>query len=153
MRKVKDIMNKAVITVAPGTPIRDIAMTLADNHLTGLPVVDNGKVVGIVTEADLVTREANIHMPTFIQILDGTLFLGNAQAMNEEMEKIAAKTAQNVMSHPVITVSEDADIHELATTMLEEHANPVPVLDEKDQLVGVVSRSDLVKLIAEGIEA
>ena len=153
MKKVSDIMNKAVITVAPKTPIRDIALAMYDNKLTGLPVVEGTKIVGMVTEADLVSREANVHMPTYIQILDGTLFLDNPAAVKQELEKIAAKTANHIMTHPVETVSQEMDIHELATFMLEKHANPVPVVDAEGQLVGIVSRSDLVKLIASGLEA
>jgi CBS domain-containing protein len=148
MRKVKDIMTKEVISVTPETKVKDIADAMLNAHLTGVPVVENEQVVGIITDEDLVASEGNIHVPTFIQILDGTLFLGNPDKMREEMEKITAKTAKELMSENVTTASPETDVHELATVMMDSGANPVPVVDGDGKLVGIVSRADIIHLIA-----
>lgn len=149
MRKVKDIMTSSVIKVHRDTPIRDIAAAMYENDLTGVPVMKGSEVVGIITEADLVAKEANIHMPQFIQILDGALYLDNPKKVEEELEKIRARYAEEIMTKDVVTVQEESDVHELATLMVDRHVNPVPVVNGKNELTGIVSRADLVKLIAE----
>ncbi len=148
MRKVKDIMTKEVVSVTPSTTVADIADVMFNSHLTGVPVVENEEVVGIITDKDLVASEANIHMPTFIQILDGTLYLDNPNKAKEEFAKITAKTARELMNEDVTLASPETDVHELATLMLDTEANPVPVVDENQKLVGIVSRADIIHLIA-----
>ena len=148
MRKVKDIMTREVVSVTPDARVADIADVMVNSKITGLPVVEKGEVIGIITENDFVASEANIHMPTYIQILDGVLYLDNPDKMKEELGKMAAKTARELMSEDVVEISPEADIHELATLMRETGANPIVVLDDNKKLVGIVSRADILHLIA-----
>lgn len=148
MRKVKNIMTKEVISVTPETKVADIADAMLNAKLTGVPVVENEKVVGIITDKDLVASEANIHTPTFIQILDGTLYLDNPSMMKKELAKITAKTARELMTREVTVAYPETDVHELASLMLDSGANPIPIVDEKEKLVGIVSRADIIHIIA-----
>lgn len=148
MRKVKDIMTKEVVFVTPETPVKVIAGALINANLTGVPVVEDGEVIGLITDEDLVASEGNIHVPTFVQILDGTLFLDNPEKMKQEMEKITAKTARELMNENFTTASPETDVHDLATLMEDTHANPIPVISEARKLIGIVSRADIIHLIA-----
>ncbi len=148
MRKVKDIMTKEVISVTPETKVKDIADAMLNSHLTGVPVVENEEVVGVITDEDLVASEGNIHVPTFVQILDGALFLDSPAKVKEELGKITAKTARELMNEEFTTAGPETDVHELATLMEDTHANPIPVIDDNRKLVGIVSRADIIHLIA-----
>lgn len=144
--KVKEIMTKNVVVVSPQTPIYEVAAELYYNGFTGLPVVEGNKVVGIITEADLVMQNAKIPMPTFINLLDSFLYLENPREVEQRLHKILGKTAAEVMTREVITIEPDAKIEDLAMLFTEKHINPVPVV-KNDKLVGIVSRADLVKLL------
>jgi CBS domain-containing protein len=144
--KVSDIMTKNVIVIAPDTPVSKIAEILYKNDFTGVPVVDGDKVVGIVTEADLVMRNSKIHMPTYIQLLDSVIYLESPKHLEEELHKILGLTAKEIMTTQVATIDPDSSIEDLATLITDNHINPVPVC-KKGKLSGIVSRADLVKLL------
>jgi CBS domain-containing protein len=145
-RRVSDIMTKSVLVIASDTPVNNIAEMLYKNNLTGVPVVEGDKVIGIVTEADLVMRNTKIHMPTYIQLLDSFLYLESPKHLDEELHKILGTTAKEIMTSQVITISPDAKIEDLATLITDNHINPVPVC-KNNKIVGIVSRADLVKLL------
>lgn len=147
--KVSDIMSSKVVSVNPDTTVRDVARLLVDNAIDGAPVVNaSGRVIGVVTESDLIVRNANLHFPRFLQILDARIFVENPRHFEEETRKMLGTTAADVMSSPAIVVGPDDDIEQAATLMLEKHVHALPVV-ASGKLVGIVSRSDLVKLMAE----
>ncbi|HNT30671.1 MAG TPA: CBS domain-containing protein [bacterium] len=144
---VKDIMSTQVITVKPETPVKEIAQLLVDNDIKGVPVVDDSSgVIGVITECDLILQNAKLHIPTFIQILDGVFPLGQKET-EEELRRIVGATADDVMSHPAIVIAPDATVDDLASLMWERKVNPVPVVED-GKLVGIVSRADIVRLLA-----
>jgi CBS domain-containing protein len=144
--KVKDIMTKNVIIVSPETPINKVAEELYKNGFTGVPVVEGNKLVGIITEADLVMQKAKIHFPQYVQILDSFLYLENPGKIELEMHKVLGAKAEEVMNPDVYTIDADASVEELVDLITTHHLNPVPVV-KNDKLVGIVSRADLVKLL------
>lgn len=153
--KVRDVMTTEVVIVRPETPVDEIAHLLSQHNISGVPVVDEqGAVVGIVTELDLVLRNARLHMPTFIQILDAQIFLETPAHYNERLRHMLGTQAGDVMTSPAVTILPDAELEELADLMVERRVNPVPVVDADGQLVGIVSRADIVRLMArrEGTE-
>ncbi len=155
MKKVSDIMTSDVISVTPDVKVAQIARLLVDNHLTGVPVVDeHGIVLGIITEEDLIVRVAKLHVPEFVSLLGAIVYLGSEKKLDEEVMKVLATTAGDLVHTEKTTsaedcIGQDASIETLATLMLERNVNPVPVIDHASKLVGIVSRSDLVKQIAE----
>lgn len=155
MKKVSDIMTSDVISVTPDVKVAQIARLLVDNHLTGVPVVDeHGIVLGIITEEDLIVRVAKLHVPEFVSLLGAIVYLGSEKKLAEEVTKVLATTAGDLVHAEKMTsaedcIGQDATIETLATLMLERNVNPVPVIDHASKLVGIVSRSDLVKQIAE----
>lgn len=144
---VFDIMTQEVAFVTPEMPVREVARILVEYGISGVPVVENGKVIGIVTEEDLVMRSAIVDMPHFFSIFDSVFYLGKRHEFDEEMHKILATQARDLMTDKVVTISQDAPVQELATLMIKKEVNPVPVVNSTHELVGIVSRSDLVRLM------
>ncbi len=144
--KVSDIMTKDVLVVAPETPVFKVAEILYNNGYTGITVVQGDKVVGIVTEADLVMQNTKLHMPSYIQLLDSFLYLENPKHIEEELHKILGTRAEAIMTHQVVTIEPEATIEDLATLITDHHINPVPVV-KNEKLLGIVSRADLVRLL------
>lgn len=146
--KVSDIMTQPAIWVMPDTKVEEIARLLVEHNISGVPVVDDaGRVVGIVTETDLVVRNAELHFPRFLQILDSILYLESPKHFEEELRRMLATVAREVMSSPVIVVGPDDPLERAATLMVEKRVNPIPVVKD-GKLVGIISRSDIVRLMA-----
>ncbi len=144
---VGDIMTREVVSVAPETPVAAIARLLYQYKISGVPVVRDGKIVGIVTEEDLIMRDAIIKEPHVISILDSVFYLGNKREFDEEMRHHLATTASELMTDSVHTVPESATVEQLASLMIKHEINPVPVVDAAGHLSGIVSRADLVRLM------
>ncbi|MDO8672122.1 MAG: CBS domain-containing protein [Dehalococcoidia bacterium] len=150
--KVEEIMTRDVLTVRTDTPVGDVARILVEKDLTGVPVVDEaGRVVGLIEEKDLIVKDARLHFPSYITILDSIVYLGGTKHFEEELRKFLATTASEIMDQDPKVVTPESEISDLATLMVEEDANPVPVVKDH-KLVGIVSRADLVKLLAREIE-
>ncbi|HDS11304.1 MAG TPA: CBS domain-containing protein [Candidatus Wirthbacteria bacterium] len=146
--KVSQIMTKDVITVSLETSVGDVARILVKYDIKGVPVINEQReVLGIITECDLILQNAKLHIPSFIQILDGVLMVG-AKKSEEELKKIVGSIAREVMTSPAIVVPPDMEIADLSTLMWEKKINPVPVVED-GHLVGIVSRADIVRLLAE----
>lgn len=145
---VQQIMRTDVQTVPPDATIATIAKLMADHHLAGLPVVENGEVIGIVTEADLIQRQVDVDVPTTYPFWDAIFVADAGRDFDEEMRKVLAVSARELMTAPVINIRQSASLSQLATLILDEKVNPVPVLDDDYTLVGIVARADLVRMIA-----
>lgn len=144
--KISEIMNKKVLTCSEDTSVKEVAKILVDNHLTGIPVVRKKELVGIVTEADLIMQKAKLHIPSYIQLLNSFLYLEDPNEVEEELTKILATKAGELMTKDVVTVDPDYSVEDVASLIEEEHINPVPVV-KGERLVGIVSRADIVKLL------
>lgn len=146
--QVKDIMTKQVITANEKMPVFELAELLFDKNLTGMPVVDEEKhVVGIVTEYDLLSREEHIHIPSFMKLWGQLKVAGDKKhKIKREINKILSLKVGDIMTRPVVSVSEETKVAEAARIFADEHINPLPVVDENGVLVGIVSRADIVKL-------
>jgi len=146
--QVQDIMTRDVVAVQPGTAVTAVARLFREHAISGMPVVDEeGKVVGIITELDLIARHARPHFPSYVAFLDSIIYLESTKRYRESMRHILATTAGELMSAPVHTVSPDMDVQDLAGMMVEHRWNPFPVLDEGGRMVGIVSHTDMLKLI------
>jgi CBS domain-containing protein len=145
---VADLMRIDVPTLSPDDSIAVVARRLADSGLPGLPVVENGKIIGIITEADVVTREAVVDVPAPTAFFDAILSADVGRDFGEDFRRVVAMTARELMSHPVYNILSTATLEQVATLMIDKRVNPVPVVDNNHSLVGIVSRSDLVRVIA-----
>ena len=148
-RRVGDIMISEVIKVHPETRVSQIARLMISHNVSGLPVVDDqDRVVGVVTELDMIVRNTRFKLPTFFMILDSIIYLETPQHFRERLEHTLGTTAKEIMSEPAITVTPDTSLEELAELMVERRMNPIPVV-EADRLVGIVSRTDIIRQMVQ----
>ena len=142
----KDIMTKEVITASPDDDVEKVARLLAEHQISGMPVVDQEqRVVGMISEADVVLREKRVDPPRYTEILGAVLYLESPKKFFEELKKVIALEVQELMSPTVYSVDEDAGIDEVARILVEKKVNRVPVLDKEQRLVGLITRQDILK--------
>ncbi|MEL7566218.1 MAG: CBS domain-containing protein [Dehalobacterium sp.] len=150
--QAKDVMSKEVITVNKNTPIQEIAKTLIDHHISGVPVVDNDhNLIGIVTEGDLLHQETAPRLPGVFSILGGFIYFNGVERYQDDFKKLSATKAEEIMTSDVITVREDMDVHDIAAIFVNKNINRVPVLRNK-KLIGIVSRADILKALLQNHE-
>jgi CBS domain-containing protein len=145
----RDIMTAPVITVGPDLTVKDLAALFREKRIGGVPVVSDGKLVGIVTEGDLMALDADIQFPHWFELFDSIIYLGSQKKFKEQLEKAAAANVEQLMTHrdKVETVGPDEPARTAATLMSKHHFDRVPVVDEDDTLVGLITRHDIMKLI------
>ena len=149
--RVADVMTRDVLMVAPETSVQDVARLLWSRGISGVPVVDAADtLVGIVSELDLLVRNANLHIPQYLRVLDVMITIGNRHEFDEEMRRALGATAADVMTAEVFTVEPQTDLADAATLMLDKDVNRLPVV-EQGRLVGIISRADFVRLLAQDI--
>jgi CBS domain-containing protein len=147
--KVREIMTTDVITVRPETTMGELADILAQNKISGVPVVDGqGRVVGMVSEADIILQDADLHFPYYIQFLESVIYLQSVHKFEERFRKAFGTKVSEVMSGEVVAVSPETTVREVATLMADRNVNRLPVT-ENEKLVGIVTRGDIVRAIAE----
>ncbi|MCS7051906.1 MAG: CBS domain-containing protein [Thermomicrobium sp.] len=145
--RVAALMTRDVVAVGPDTSIGEIARLLWEHAISGVPVIDGQRrVIGIVTEFDLIAREASFNAPLYVPFLDAFFKLPGT-GDETQLRKILATRAADIMSSPALTIEPQATIEDLATLMYRKRVNPVPVVDDEGKLLGIVSRSDLIWLM------
>lgn len=150
MKTARDVMTTAVFTVTPETDLGTLAKLFAEKQVSGFPVVDGaGRVVGVVTESDLIHRDQRLHIPTTVTLFDAILVLGSTKKLEEEMRRIAATTVGEIMARDPVTVAPGATLPEIATLMGEKNVHTLPVTDGGGKLLGVVGKRDLIRAMAE----
>jgi len=148
MLKAKDIMTSEVITVKMETTVNELAEILWKNRISGAPVLDDdGKVVSVVTENDLIDQSKKIHIPTMISLLDSVIFLESSKKTEKEIKKMAGNTVRDICSKELVMVDEDTGLDEIATIMANKKVHTLPVILD-DNLVGVIGKSDIIRTMA-----
>jgi CBS domain-containing protein len=138
--KVKSLMTTAVLSIGPELPLKDVAEILADRRISGLPVVGaHGEVLGVVSEADILVKEAGSH-PSEERLLARLL-----RADPETKWKLEARTAGEAMSSPALTIGPERTVDEAAARMIERGVKRLPVVDDEGKLVGIVTRTDMIR--------
>lgn len=144
MLKAKDIMTEDVITVNPSITIEEFARILMKNQISGAPVVDeDGSLIGIVTENDLITQNKRLHIPTILRLFDAFIPLGTSR-LEREIKKITATTVGEICTKKVITVDPETPLEEIATIMTEKKIHLIPVIKE-GKIVGIIGKKDIIK--------
>lgn len=142
--KAQDVMTRDVLTVVPETPVAAAARLMVDRRISGLPVVTTeGRLLGIVTEADLVARQKARPRP----VRGWRAIFADQDALARDYRKAAGTTVGEIMSAPVVSVPTTCPVATVAATLDREHIRRVVVLDG-GRLVGIVTRGDLVRLLA-----
>lgn len=149
MQTAQDIMTTDVITVTPETEIVQAARILLENRINGLPVVDDqGRLVGIVCQSDLIVQQKRVQMPSLFTFLDGYISLTSARHFEREVEKIAASQVRQAMTPDPASIAPETAIDEVATLMVEKNCHTLPVVVD-GRLVGVVGKEDILRTIMQ----
>lgn len=142
----KNIMVKKVITINRNASVGKLSELLIKNKISGVPVVDdNGKMVGIATEGDLIVKDADLHFPRYFKLLDSIIYLESLNKFKRNLTKYLGTKVEDIMTSKVWAVSKDTPVSEVANMMIRKNVNRVPVLDDDDNLVGIITRADVVK--------
>lgn len=149
-RTARDIMTKDPLTVSRDLTVTDAAKLMVEKHIGALPVIEDDKLVGIVTEGDLIMQDVRMEFPTYIHLLDGFIMYPPATARFEsELKKAVGATVEDVMTSEPVAVQADASVEDVATLMVDRDVSRIPVL-EGEKLVGIVSKSDIVRSLIVG---
>jgi CBS domain-containing protein len=133
---VLDLMTTDPITTTADASLKEAARLMMDNQVSGLPVLDGGKLVGIVTEGDYLRREADREQPYRLSLLQA--LFGGADGEHE------VENVSDVMTTKVHTIDAAATISEAARVMAKRNIKRLPVVDGDGALIGVISRADIV---------
>lgn len=146
--QVKDFMTTNPVTVTPLDSVETVLGRLEEHHISGLPVVnDEGKLVGIVSEADLLFKERPIRLPLYLLLLGGIIYLEPLDRFLQELKKSLGVLVKDVMTANPVTITPDAPISQAADLMLEKRINRLPVVDEQGKFVGIITRDDLLRAL------
>jgi CBS domain-containing protein len=147
--KVKEIMKRKVICFSPNDSILKVAKVFSEKNISGAPVVENKKVVGIISETDII-KVIRLKLPNATPTAQLSFlilnFLKDAFGFKKELKKISQLTVKNLMSKKVISISPEASIVEAAEMMEKYDVQRLPVV-KNGKLVGIISRADLVKTL------
>ena len=144
---VSDIMERDVPAVKPDDDVQSVLQLMRAHELPGVPVVTDGnRLVGIITENDLVLQdeEEDLHLPPHIDLMGGVVYLGRMKNYEERVKRALALTAENLMTPEPVTVSPDDSVRDAARIIAERRHNRLPVVDGDGKLVGVVTRLDVL---------
>jgi CBS domain-containing protein len=146
---VADWMNSDLLTVTPETPISEAVKLLVDRKISGLPVVDReGKLVGIISESDLMWREKGPDQPPYMIFLGGVIYFQNPLTYERDLHKALGQTVGEVMTPHAVSIAADTPLPEAARIMHDKKIHRLPVVDEEDRPIGIITESDIVRAIA-----
>ena len=149
--RARGIMSTSLLTVERSTPVRHVIRLLIEHRISGVPVVQDGVVVGIISEGDLILRERAYRQRGGMAFLAQQTFADH-EKLAIEYRKAHGLVAEDVMSHPVISVLPGTPVEDVAHLMAERHIKRVPVV-EGGRLVGIVTRGDVLRAAYERLQS
>lgn len=148
--KVKDIMDKYPITVMPDTNVQEIAILMDKHHVAAVPVVDDdNKLLGIVSEGDLLYKKSRPQAPHYVNLLGASIYYSGIGEYNENFHKLLATRSEELMTCDVITCSGEEEVETISALMIDKKIKVIPVV-KGGRVVGTIGRRHIIKLIAEG---
>ena len=149
MLYARDIMTKEVLTVSPETSIADLSKTLENRQIGGVPVVDKeGRMVGVITESDLLERARDLEMPPAINILDFHFYLQIPSHLLRKLEKMLGTSVGDCMTPDPVTVAPDTPVSQIAALMAKQKVHTIPVV-KAGKIVGIIGKMDLVRAMVQ----
>jgi CBS domain-containing protein len=151
-KTARDIMTPDPRTIEASATVTEAARVMVAHGIGALPVVSGGRLLGLVTEGDLIIKDIRLEYPTYIHLLDGfIMYPPSTTKFEHELKKAVAATVADVMTADPITVQADASIEDVATVLVDRDVSRLPVLDGA-RLVGIVTKSDVLRSMVGGSE-
>lgn len=147
--QVREIMSSPAITVGPESKIPEIARIMREQQISGVPVVDaQGQLLGLITELELIERNAPLREPRYLAVLSGLIpvSLDEYRDYKDQVRQVLATNARELMNPEVHTVAPTAELEEVLQIMTDPVNISLPVVDA-GAVVGIVTRTDLVRVI------
>ena len=147
MIEAKDIMTSDPVVVVQDWDIGKATVIMIEKGFNGLPVVDDdGRLVGIICQSDIIVQQKKLPLPSYFTFLDGLISLRSIKSLEKEAQKIAATTVGDAMTPDPVSVSPDTSIETLAALMVDSNFHTLPVVEE-GKLVGVVGKEDVLRTL------
>ena len=153
MKTAAEIMDADVPSVSREEDAKKAIDLLAQTELGAIPVVDSeNKVVGIVSESDLIISEeqSDLHLPHYLNIMGGIVFVGSMKGFEEKLNKAFAANVRDLMTADPIVAQTDEDARSVAKKIADKHHNHLPVVDADGRLAGMVTRADALAALVDG---
>ncbi len=149
MQTAREVMTTDIVTVKKETTIRELAELFTSRRIGSIPVVDDdGNLIGIVSESDLIEQDRNFHIPTVISLFDWIIYLESEKKFEKELKKMTAQTVGDIYTTHVETVSPDTPVSDIADIMSTKKIHALPVVEGK-KMGGIVSRIDLIRTMVK----
>jgi CBS domain-containing protein len=153
-RLVQTVMTHDPIVAYADTAIVTVVQLLAEKHISSLPVVsDTGHLIGIVSETDLMWQETGVTPPAYVMLLDSVIYLQNPAKYERSLHKALGQTVLDVMTKNPVTITADQPLPVAARLMSDRQVQSLPVLDDDHQLVGILTRGDIIRVMAAEMQA
>ncbi|UCG37745.1 MAG: CBS domain-containing protein [bacterium] len=150
MHKASGFMTKNYLTISPDMNVDELARLFLRKDVSGAIVVDKkGKLLGVVTEGDLIAKEKNLHLPTVVSIFDAVVYLETSEHFKEELHRMVASQVEDIYTREPVTISPDCSLSDVATIMSEKRIHYLPVM-KGDRIEWVVSRREILRALVEG---
>jgi CBS-domain-containing membrane protein len=152
MKTAADILNRDVPTVSPDDDARQAIDLLAKTDMGAIAVVDeNRRVVGIVSESDLILsdEESELHLPHYLNIMGGIVFVGSMKGFEKRLEKAFATKVSELMTADPVVVHDYEAADRVAKKIADSHHNHLPVVDADGHFVGMVTRADALAALVD----
>lgn len=147
MLTAREIMTTEVVSVSIDTSLKDLAQKFIETRYSNMPVLDaDGKLVGIISETDLIEYQRPLHIPTVMTLFDGVFALGSEKKFKEEVDRVTATKVGDLYRRNPVTCTLDTPVNELAGLMSKHKVHLLPVM-ESGQMIGVVARLDLIRVM------
>lgn len=148
---VRDIMTTDVLTFRPGDEVGDAVQTLVRRDIGGAPVIDDQRrVVGILSDDDLIIQETQLHLPTVFALLNEVgMWPPSVRRFEQQLRKAVALTVEEVMTKDVVACAAEDTIEDAATLLHTRHLRRLPVVSRDGTLVGILARGDILRFLAE----
>jgi CBS domain-containing protein len=152
--KVKDVMNPNVVFCKPDDTVREAAKILKENNISGAPVLEDGQLVGIISEADLlellvVPEKGNLWLPSPFEVIEVPIReLLSWEETKKMLSDVGSTSVEEIMTKDVHTISSGASVEEASEHMVRHRINRLPVMEDSN-VVGIVTRGDIIEGLAK----
>lgn len=152
--KVKDVMNSDVVFCKPDDTVREAAKVLKVNNISGAPVLEGRKLVGIISDADLlkllvIPEKGNLWLPSPFEVIEVPIReLLSWEDTKKMLSDVGSTKVEEMMTKDVHTISSEASVEEASEIMVRHRINRLPVM-ENNHVVGIVTRGDIIEGLAK----